>query len=401
MSEARKMPTLDLATLARFDTDPELREFEQRLSKFNLFEALEVGHRELSHSNFLAWLLNPKESHGQGPRFLSAFLSDLLVAIPNADDLGRFVAACKSSDLDIDVHREWASIDLLLISRSAKAIVVIENKIHTGEHSDQLARYSQFVKAGFPDFSHRWLFLTPEGDPPSDSKWAAYSYRRVHRWLHAALQESRGEMAADVIVVIEHYLDLIGNHIVSNNDIDALCRSILARHGRAIELLGRYTSNLEEQLLSEVSRRIKSDSTWTWTRQTKSFVNFAPASWPMLLPPICDDVSNLPWEWLVLGIVIEESSLELRLYLGKTRDLTLREQLRKALTGDRSILGVSTKNTSKNRRLPLVADKCVDWNCEEPDVSTIVDRTFQVLEAWRPMLRRVQDVIRRNFPTDA
>jgi hypothetical protein len=43
---------------------PELRELEKLLGKFNLFRVLRFEHGEIRHSNVLAWLLDPAESHG-------------------------------------------------------------------------------------------------------------------------------------------------------------------------------------------------------------------------------------------------------------------------------------------------------------------------------------------------
>jgi hypothetical protein len=38
-----------------------------------------VGKHEIRHSNFLAWLLNPNESHGIGDLFLTQFLRDIVL----------------------------------------------------------------------------------------------------------------------------------------------------------------------------------------------------------------------------------------------------------------------------------------------------------------------------------
>ncbi len=59
-----------------------LRELETRIGRFNIFDALGIVNQEIKHSNFLAWLLDPAESHGQGGLFLRAFLMDLLRQTP-------------------------------------------------------------------------------------------------------------------------------------------------------------------------------------------------------------------------------------------------------------------------------------------------------------------------------
>src|SRR5713226_8947641 len=57
------------------DDPPDL---ESRIGRFNIFDALRITDNEIRHSNFLAFLLDPAESHGQGQLFLKAILMDLL-----------------------------------------------------------------------------------------------------------------------------------------------------------------------------------------------------------------------------------------------------------------------------------------------------------------------------------
>ena len=42
--------------------------------EINLMSILSVAHRELQHSNFLAWLFDPRESHGQKDYFIKEFI---------------------------------------------------------------------------------------------------------------------------------------------------------------------------------------------------------------------------------------------------------------------------------------------------------------------------------------
>ncbi|HVZ93516.1 MAG TPA: PD-(D/E)XK nuclease family protein, partial [Phycisphaerales bacterium] len=69
----------DLASLERFVVENEdLLQLEELLGRFNIFDALRLERVEIRHSNFLAWLLDPGESHGVGDLFLKALLMDLL-----------------------------------------------------------------------------------------------------------------------------------------------------------------------------------------------------------------------------------------------------------------------------------------------------------------------------------
>ncbi len=65
-----------LQQLEAFDTDEQLRDLEEALTRFNLFDAIGATHKELWHSDFLAFLLDPAENHGLGDGFTRLFLAE-------------------------------------------------------------------------------------------------------------------------------------------------------------------------------------------------------------------------------------------------------------------------------------------------------------------------------------
>ena len=68
--------------LGRFMNDPTVIELQGRIrnfdisdGKFDMFKVMGASRSELTHSNVLAWLLNPQESHGFGNKFANSFFS--------------------------------------------------------------------------------------------------------------------------------------------------------------------------------------------------------------------------------------------------------------------------------------------------------------------------------------
>ena len=112
--------------------DSDLARLEILLARFNLFEAVGVARHELRHSDFLAFLLDPSRNHGLGVAFLSAFLQAVRLPTLDLDTLNLSHAY---------VFREWHHIDILVLDDINHLAVIIENKVDTGEHSDQLNRY--------------------------------------------------------------------------------------------------------------------------------------------------------------------------------------------------------------------------------------------------------------------
>ena len=61
--------------LQDFLMDEDLERLEDLLAEFNPFDVLKVERRETQHSALLAWLLDPRGSHGLRDYFLRRFLS--------------------------------------------------------------------------------------------------------------------------------------------------------------------------------------------------------------------------------------------------------------------------------------------------------------------------------------
>ena len=96
---------------------------------YNVFDVLET--KEVKHSKFIASLLDPKGLHYQGDLFLR-----------------EFVNACGISDFGLDtsnaqVYREYENIDIYITDGNKH--IIIENKLWTGDHDEQIARYIQAI----------------------------------------------------------------------------------------------------------------------------------------------------------------------------------------------------------------------------------------------------------------
>lgn len=96
---------------------------------YNVFDVLEA--KEIKHSKFIASLLDPKGLHYQGDLFLREFIN-----------------ACGISDFRLDtsnvlVYREYKNIDIYITDGNKH--IIIENKLWTGDHNEQVARYIQTI----------------------------------------------------------------------------------------------------------------------------------------------------------------------------------------------------------------------------------------------------------------
>ena len=59
----------------------DLEALEGFLEQFNIFEAVGVVRQELRHSDFLAFLLDPRQNHRLGDAFVQRLLQRILVCL--------------------------------------------------------------------------------------------------------------------------------------------------------------------------------------------------------------------------------------------------------------------------------------------------------------------------------
>src|SRR5437763_3167000 len=105
-----------------FVDDPQLKMLEQETRHFNAFQIIRIGRKELFHSDCLAYFLDPSRNHGFGTAILDRFL--WVIAENAAVDRLDFHLA---STNEVEVLREWNSLDLIIKCPSENIVIAIEN----------------------------------------------------------------------------------------------------------------------------------------------------------------------------------------------------------------------------------------------------------------------------------
>jgi hypothetical protein len=79
------MSKADLEALEALVVDnSDLERLETMLDQFNMFEAMGAVRREVRHSDFLAFLLDPRQSHGLGDAFVKRLLQRVFTSDSDA-----------------------------------------------------------------------------------------------------------------------------------------------------------------------------------------------------------------------------------------------------------------------------------------------------------------------------
>lgn len=198
---------------------------------FNAFDVLGITCSEIRHSNVLAWLMDPDGNHGLHDGVIRGFVD---YAAKCAEDDGVFDDLLMDCD-GFSIRREWCHIDILAVNDEAKYVLCIENKIFSGEHDDQLARYRDEIEREFPHYRHRFLFLTPSSWEASESDWLSMGYEDVLDIIAHAVKTFTPAPA--LAQFISEYMDTVRRNILGDRDLERVCAKIYAKHKRALDLI--------------------------------------------------------------------------------------------------------------------------------------------------------------------
>lgn len=182
---------------------------------FNLFSAIGVDAAEIRHSRFLAWLLDPKGSHGAGDAYLRAFLQ----ALPADSKTQRFL---KSSDVGMtEVHCEFDRIDIRIVNTAQRVICAVENKVRIDEGNGQLRRYRELLESKYPDWHRRMVFLTLKEDKGADTGWIATSYAQLLEIILAnAPGVAIGDPKVGLAILFSDYQAVVDPNVEAAADVN-------------------------------------------------------------------------------------------------------------------------------------------------------------------------------------
>ena len=303
--------------------NPELERLETLLDQFNIFEAVGWTRQELRHSAFLAFLLDPRGTHGLGDAFLKRFLQKALLS---AGDPHPAISPIDFDIWSLDqvlVLSEWQNIDILLLDEQHKLAVIIENKIDSGEHDDQLCKYWRTVGEQHPGWKRVGIYLTPDGQLPSAENYSPLSYEVVCQIIETLATSRSSSLGADVLAVMNHYTRMLRRHIVDDPAIADLCQRLYQKHRRALDLIYEHRPDRQSDI-SEFIANLIGGSRFTVVRHTKGEVLFFDNQW-------CELPLDLNRTWTKSGRVLllqffnPPDRLKLGLYIGpgpkEVRDL--------------------------------------------------------------------------------
>ena len=378
----------------------DLLDLESQIGRFNIFDALDVARAEIRHSNFLRFILDPAESHGQGQLFLKALLMDLFKTAP-AELRPLSPIELDGADLrGVEVRREWRHIDLLITCEDPPFVIAIENKVDALEHSNQLNRYETTVKTEYPNARPLFVYLSPTAGEPSEDTWVPYGYADIHRVFDRVRKTYHKSVGADVLIFLDHYLSLIGTQFMNDPKIDELCKRIYKNHRRALELIYERAGSHKSEVLDEVEATLNDDPRWHMFWRATNVVDFVPKQWRTWLPPIgLDDPSYDARSWIIFRVELSTGKLDFYIEVRRIADLAMRRAIINRLIEEgpkfgfkrqsgREVKDLYTRISGRERLLKWEEDD------DEPDQASVRSAVKRKLDEIFPKLEGIPSVIK-------
>lgn len=260
------------------------RQFKERLAPthaidFNPLTIYKLDEMRLSA--ILAFLLNPKSSHGQDELFLREFCA-LMVTDADENLSYPLIDATNLELANAQVKTEHVvqngRIDILIEipqvgrDQGPAFALVIENKFGAAENDTQLQAYTDFARKKYGHTEAEWIliYLTPEGDKPfgASDEVTNLSYREhVQTWLHESKTLIEAQTVRDFVGHLQDYLQrrLYGGltkmeqrdlaNEIAGKDSEHV-RSAFEVERTIRELKRKLARNLHDQIENELATRL-------------------------------------------------------------------------------------------------------------------------------------------------
>ena len=279
-------PMTHLSAMERFAAhNPDLDRLEDVLKEFDAFAFLGVSASEETHSNVLAWLLDPWGSHSTGDFFLTTFLRETGAA---TDEQTRAIDWSGTS-----VQREWRHVvdgatgflDILILNPGGHFACAIENKVFSGEHTGQLTRYRRTIERHWGNFHRSHLFLTRHGilpERPQERRfWMPVDYQTVLRVVEKTLERGVNPANEGATAFLRQYATTLRRRIVPGTEVKQLATRIYLQHREAIDLIYTLKEDYIDDLSKICEKAICGQEGWKLIgpRDGKKLLGFIDTSW--------------------------------------------------------------------------------------------------------------------------
>lgn len=276
-----------------------LRQLRELRNQFNLFQTLGSFGLESTHEKMLSWLMNPRENHGLGTRFLHSFVSSH----------GAPVSEFPTTTV-VRTQRKIGAGRLDIIARSETAALIVELKTYAPAHNP-FDDYRAWAVSRFGDRSVWCVYLTPEGKRCGSAGWLTMRYAELQGLVDDALLEAN--VHPDARPFIEQYSRWMDRHFFRKSDANAVAREISAKWGAELDSVGEEWATEVDAIrrLARTDRQeMKRCLAEALMELPEGFINrrgdtFSPSDWPQ-------SSNSLTPQWLRASVSEPNEAIEIK-----------------------------------------------------------------------------------------
>lgn len=254
-------------------------------TEVNLMEILKVSHKELQHSNFLAWLFDPNANHKLGDLALKEFIKiyfkeNQFQNLWNQNGLSVFDFVQLDFD-DLEIRREYKNIDLIFLSQKNQFCIIIENKIHSTEQNGQLEKYRKIVEDEYNQFKHKiFIYLSLEDQSISESEQDQYlqlNYEHIIKLIQCIIWNQQRKISDKTKFVLEQYLQTLQSMLNKNEEIEEIAQQLYKKYKSAFDLVFKYSAPVgNDEIWNTLKDLILHEGTLKPFQSNKTYIRFQP-----------------------------------------------------------------------------------------------------------------------------
>lgn len=226
-------------------------------NRFNIFKVLKLDNYEIRHSNFLAWLLNPEETHNLGYKFIKEFFES-------------YADIDWSKEEFINVETEVLTnknrrIDILITGKNF--LCVIENKYGSCEHDEQCKHYKNFIYSNenYKNIPNKY-FVFLDIEMPDEKilnevleDYYPITYRKIYSILKNIIK-NQPDNKIEIEIIKQYTLILKEKYSMLDENIKKECRKIYDEHKEVYEALKEFERDFQTDMYNIMKSVVNEDN---------------------------------------------------------------------------------------------------------------------------------------------
>ena len=200
---------------------------------FNLFDVLRNAEYEIRHSNVLAWLLRPGETHGLGDKFLRQFVQCL--------DPSQIGLKPDFGTKTVRVERELDDVDITIFLDNERFLIAVENKtveIYSGAIEQMRGYEKELFKKHKGSYKIHSVLLTASSEEDAAAQGVPHiSWRTIHEIIEGFYVNDDFRERDEVRPFVRQYLEVVKRFVDQSESSGDFLKTLLDTRGPTLKRL--------------------------------------------------------------------------------------------------------------------------------------------------------------------